>query len=77
MKMFLTLCLFFSTFTTLAIASEPVWGEVRVEQVDVQYSQQRPFSFYYPYPNQYYTPRQHHSSCYWTNVNGTYIYQCN
>jgi hypothetical protein len=53
-----------------------------VQQVGVQYGYRRPYSFYYPYNYQFYTPhvqnyRQSSSmACHWVYINGTYIYIC-
>lgn len=40
---------------------------------------QRPFSWYYPYSYQYYTPHRAPNSsdgCYWVYTNGAYAYIC-
>ncbi|MFN0065581.1 MAG: hypothetical protein ACKVOH_05025 [Chlamydiales bacterium] len=59
----------------------PVIAEMKtpVEIAAVQYGQQRPYNWYYPYNYRYYTPhREYHSgSCYWYYTNGSYVYTCN
>jgi hypothetical protein len=57
--------------------------EAYVEEAAVRYGSQRPFSFYYPYSYQYYTPHKSYSksyygssSCYWRYMNGSYVYFC-
>ena len=50
---------------------------------DIQLGREgRPYSFYYPYNYQYYTPYPHRTAtraqaCHWVYTNGTYVYQCN
>jgi hypothetical protein len=49
---------------------------------DIQLGRQgRPYSFYYPYNYQYYTPYPHRTAvhskaCHWVLTNGIYVYQC-
>jgi hypothetical protein len=53
--------------------------EAKIEKASVQYGTQRPFSFYYPYNYQYYTPHKRYASsnaCYWRYTNGSYVYYC-
>jgi len=53
---------------------------VVVEKVSVRFGQKRPFSFFYPYNFQFYTPRSRYfeniGACYWVYTNGTYVYKC-
>ncbi|MBS0623144.1 MAG: hypothetical protein JSS62_00815 [Verrucomicrobia bacterium] len=63
-----------------------VWAAVPIAQADTagvqivktEY-QQRPFSWYYPYDYEYYTPHQtpySSNGCYWVYTNGAYVYTC-
>jgi len=63
-------------WTGIAYAS----ADTGVEVVKTEY-QQRPFSWYYPYDYQYYTPHQspyqnEGNGCYWFYTNGAYVYTC-
>ena len=66
-----------------------VWVAVPIAQADTagvhivktDYQQQeRPFSWYYPYDYEYYTPHQQSpygsNGCYWVYTNGAYVYSC-
>ena len=50
---------------------------VTVEKTAVYYQQERPFSWYYPYRFQFYTPhRTAGTQCFWVYTNGAYVYTC-
>lgn len=52
---------------------------VKVDTAGVQFGQERPFNWYYPYSYRYYTPHRDYGSrsCYWYYTNGAYVYTCN
>jgi hypothetical protein len=75
---------------SLGVIAVISFGEVQgaepvIEKVGVRYGTERPFSFYYPYNYQYYTPSKRYNSskgyygsgsCYWRYTNGSYLYYC-
>lgn len=66
--------------TGIQVIANDTAAEAMIQKAAVQYGNQRPYSFYYPYNYQYYTPHVRRSAnsmaCHWVYTNGIYVYTC-